>query len=226
MPNISEKKMKLLHIGRFLLEKTDEAHTVTLPQILEELKNCGITAERKSIYDDIETLRGFGIPIEKRKTRTFEYFMKDRRFSLEEIKFLVDAVNRSSALSRKRREALVNKLKTLCSVYQAQELEAAVSSGATNSASAAVKEHGGNGEKVTLEFTRPLLEQVTERFGSEITVEASGKNKLRTTVRTTLEQDFFSWLFSLGTDAKLLSPKKAAEQFREKAKAMAKLYKS
>ena len=35
MPNVSEKKLKLLYIAQLLLEKTDEDHAVTLPQMLE-----------------------------------------------------------------------------------------------------------------------------------------------------------------------------------------------
>ena len=60
MPNVSEKKLKLLYIAQLLLEKTDEDHAVTLPQMLEMLEAKGIPAERKSLYDDLETLRRFG----------------------------------------------------------------------------------------------------------------------------------------------------------------------
>ena len=62
MPNVSEKKLKLLYIAQILLERTDSEHAVTLPQMMEELEAKGLQAERKSLYDDIETLRHFGFP--------------------------------------------------------------------------------------------------------------------------------------------------------------------
>lgn len=83
MPNVSEKKLKLLYIAQLLLEKTDEDHAVTLPQMLEMLEAKGIPAERKSLYDDLETLRRFGFPIETRKSRTFAYYLSQRTFSPE-----------------------------------------------------------------------------------------------------------------------------------------------
>ena len=39
---------------KILLEKTDETHSITMAEIISSLKYYGITAERKSIYSDIE----------------------------------------------------------------------------------------------------------------------------------------------------------------------------
>ena len=39
---------------KILLDKTDEEHTITVPQMIEELGRLGISAERKSVYDDLE----------------------------------------------------------------------------------------------------------------------------------------------------------------------------
>jgi len=42
------------------MEKTDTEHTLTVPEMINELQKYNITAERKSIYDDIEALKTFG----------------------------------------------------------------------------------------------------------------------------------------------------------------------
>ena len=42
---------------KILLDKTDEENTLTVPQMIEELARFGISAERKSIYDDLEYLK-------------------------------------------------------------------------------------------------------------------------------------------------------------------------
>ena len=122
MPNVSEKKLKLLYIAQLLLEKTDEDHAVTLPQMLEMLEAKGIPAERKSLYDDLETLRRFGFPIETRKSRTFAYYLSQRTFSPGDVALLAEAVRQAPGLSPRKVSQLLKKLGTLCSQYQAQAL--------------------------------------------------------------------------------------------------------
>lgn len=55
---------------KILIEKTDDENTITLNAMIAELERHGITAERKSIYDDIEALCQYGIDITIRKTKT------------------------------------------------------------------------------------------------------------------------------------------------------------
>ena len=77
---LSHQKLKLLHLMQILLEQTDEEHTITVPQMIAELSKRGISAERKSIYDDLEYLRLFGLDICSNKTRTTNYFVASRDF--------------------------------------------------------------------------------------------------------------------------------------------------
>ena len=61
------QKQKLLYIMQFFMKKTDEDYGVTVADIIEYLAEFDIAAERKSIYNDIETLRAFGLDIVKTK---------------------------------------------------------------------------------------------------------------------------------------------------------------
>ena len=45
------------------MEKTDDEHSITMNDIISELNSYGITAERKSLYNDIESLRQYGYDI-------------------------------------------------------------------------------------------------------------------------------------------------------------------
>ena len=63
MPKSPNQKLKLLVLKDFLLKNSDENHPVTMPQIIEELARYDIKAERKSLYDDIEALRLYGLDI-------------------------------------------------------------------------------------------------------------------------------------------------------------------
>lgn len=45
------QKLKLLHVMKLFLEKTDEEHGLTIQEIIKTLETNGIRAERKSIYN-------------------------------------------------------------------------------------------------------------------------------------------------------------------------------
>ncbi len=320
MPNVSEKKKKLLCLLQILLSETDPEHTLTLPELLQRLESAGIPAERKSIYDDIETLRSAGVAIGTRKRKTYQYFMEKRTFSQEELLLLAGAVKTAPFLSDQRAEELVSKLGVLCSVYQAeklkQEIFAEAGSGQAEKAlpaaaellcraisenrkvrvtlrewqltlqgkpeyaavegaepavispekllvkegrctllaldekqrelcfplekleglellsekrdlgnAAEPEEKNKKAEKVILEFSPDRLSAVTERFGADFTVESSGKNRVRAVLKAGTEPGLFVWLFSQGPEVRLMAPKKLVEQFRERTKSLAKLYK-
>ena len=63
MAKSPNQKLKLLIIKDFMLRNSDEKHPVTIPQIIEELARYDIKAERKSLYDDLEALRVYGLDI-------------------------------------------------------------------------------------------------------------------------------------------------------------------
>ncbi len=123
MPKKPRQKLKLLYILKFLTEKTDENNRVTVQQIISYLNDNGISAERKSIYDDMESLRVFGYEICSVKSRTVEYFLGDREFQLPELKLLVDAVQSSKFITLKKSNELIKKLENLASQNDAKKLQ-------------------------------------------------------------------------------------------------------
>lgn len=118
----SNQKLKLLYLLKMLIEKTDEANTMTINDMIAELERYGINAERKSIYDDLEALRHYGLDIETRKSKTTEYFVAGRLFELPELKLLVDAVQCSKFVTHKKSNELIKKIESLASNKQAQSL--------------------------------------------------------------------------------------------------------
>ena len=66
---------------KILLEKTDETHSITMPEIIAELSAYGVNAERKSIYSDIENLRLYGLDIiGEKEDKAFSYRVGNRQF--------------------------------------------------------------------------------------------------------------------------------------------------
>ena len=51
MPRGENQKKKLILILRYLQQKSDEDHPVSMSRLIEYLESEGISAERKSIYD-------------------------------------------------------------------------------------------------------------------------------------------------------------------------------
>lgn len=123
MAKSPNQKLKLLYLTRMFLEKSDEAHPITVAEMIEELAGYNISAERKSIYDDIEALRVFGLDIIQTKSKTTGYYIGDRSFELPELKLLVDSVQSSKFITHNKTMSLIKKIEGLASVYDAQLLQ-------------------------------------------------------------------------------------------------------
>lgn len=120
---LSHQKLKMMYLAKILMEQTDEEHTITVPEMIAELSKLGISAERKSIYDDLEYLQLFGLDICSKKTRTTNYYIASRDFELPELKLLVDSVQASKFITRKKSMELISKIEKLTSHENAKKLQ-------------------------------------------------------------------------------------------------------
>ena len=122
MPKSVNQKQKLLFLLDYLRQNTDETHTVTTPQIIDHLAANGIRAERKSIYNDIQTLCDYGYDIIRTEGAHAGYRIADRTFELPEVKLLVDLVQSSKFITTKKSRQLIGKLEQLVSKNDAKRL--------------------------------------------------------------------------------------------------------
>ena len=76
MAKSHNQKAKIL-ILEHLLAGTSRDRVVTMQEILDKLAEYEITAERKSIYDDLEALREFGLDIEFKRGRPGGYYLME-----------------------------------------------------------------------------------------------------------------------------------------------------
>lgn len=117
-------KNRLLYVLRLLLEETDDLHGLTREEIEAALLRQGIEVNRKTVYDDIAALEAFGIAVEKRKQqKETRYHVVGREFELPELKLLVDAVQSSKFITKKKSDGLIRKLERLASRYEGQQLQ-------------------------------------------------------------------------------------------------------
>ena len=124
MPKGTNQKFKLYRLAQIMLEKTDEDHYITMPQIMEELGKYDITADRKSIYADLRDLYELGIEVEGEPVgNRYHYHVVSRSFELPELKLLLDAIQSSKFITERKTNALIKKLETLVSKYDATKLQ-------------------------------------------------------------------------------------------------------
>ena len=126
MPRSFNQKLKILYLMKLLQEKTDREHPVSVKDIIQTMEAYGISVERKTVYDDIETLRTFGMKIGSRRGKPAGFYLEERTFELPELKFLMDAVQSSKFITEKQSAALVRKLENLASVHEAKKLKSQV----------------------------------------------------------------------------------------------------
>ncbi|MEA4920109.1 MAG: WYL domain-containing protein [Clostridiaceae bacterium] len=116
------QKLKLLLLKDYLLRYTDENHPVTVNDMIAHLAQHGISAERKSIYDDIINLQNYGLDIGTVKSKAVGYYIMSRDFELPEIKLLVDAVQSSKFITQSKTLTLIRKIESLASIHEGQSL--------------------------------------------------------------------------------------------------------
>ena len=111
------QKLKMLYLVKIFHEETDDGHALTMPQIISKLEAYGVNADRKTIYRDLEELRRFGFDIITTKEgRNCYYHLGSRDFELPELKLLVDSVQSSKFITRKKSSALIRKIERLASI--------------------------------------------------------------------------------------------------------------
>lgn len=124
MPKGNNQKFKLYRLAQIMQEQTDDEHYITMPEIMKSLAQYEVTADRKSIYADLRDLSVLGVDVEGEPVgNRYHYHVVNRAFELPELKLLVDAIQSSKFITEKKSNALIKKLETLVSKYDAQKLQ-------------------------------------------------------------------------------------------------------
>ena len=203
------QKGKILYLER-ILQSTGEDHTVSMQEILDELTKQGITAERKSIYDDMEVLRLFGMDIRYKRGKSGGYYLAGKA----------------------NEQGAVNEQGT------ADEQGAANEQG-TADGQCAVKEQGEAVPVRVIERTQSqkeekqikllceegVLPQVQRWFGSQVQYKEKEFGYFIAVVQTAEDPEFYGWLTRMGKSVHIAKPKKAGQAYRDYLKSLAREYK-
>ena len=93
MARCTDQKLKILYLEKIFREQTDEKNHLTMPQILHQLSQYGIEADRKTIYKDMKVLEKYGFDIVRLRVgaRTY-YYLGDRLHEAEGIREIGEKV--------------------------------------------------------------------------------------------------------------------------------------
>ena len=126
MAGSSKSKFKLLYLSRILHEKSDDENSLTVEEIITELKKYDIDAERKSIYSDLRLLEEFGIDICRVQGRKYGYFIGNRDFEIPELRLMIDAIQSARFITPQKSKELIKKIEGLTSKNFSKKLETQV----------------------------------------------------------------------------------------------------
>ncbi|WP_165043943.1 YafY family protein [Adlercreutzia sp. ZJ138] len=118
-----KKKLKLLLLMRMLYEETDAECGLTMAQIIERLEEQGVSAERKSVYDDINVLRQFGMDVRMVGRTPARYALASRSLHVPEANLIIDAIQSSRFISEQKADELVTAVKQLVGKRQSALLD-------------------------------------------------------------------------------------------------------
>ena len=192
------QKGKILYLEKILRE-TSETHPCTMQEIIGRLQENGVSAERKSIYDDMEVLRSFGMDIKFKRGKYTGYYVAGES-SIAETPVLNTATAEPADQSDNAKEKKLpswllppsdseddKPLKLLCSKEKKKEIMAVL----------------GNYAQ--------YKEKEDDLFVVAIQVDETS--------------EFYGWLTGLGRDVLLMKPKKAVQAYRDYLKGILKEYK-
>jgi predicted DNA-binding transcriptional regulator YafY len=87
--------------------------------------------------------------------------------------------------------------------------------------------YGGQEVKVKLAFKNEFVGVIIDRFGKDIMIHpAKQEGWSETFVNIALSDQFLGWIFSLGTNVKIIEPAEVVQRFKKELKAMQGMYAS
>lgn len=215
MAKLNNQKGKILYLER-ILRGTGENRTVTMQEILAALAENGIAAERKSIYDDLDVLRCFGMDIKYRRGRPGGYYLAGQ-----------DAPAKSSGQAPENKAPGTDVKTDGSRQKELPDIEKNSGEGQNT----ALRFHffeetdGRERKQIKLLCTDSRREEIYACLGDHAKYKKKDNGYFTATVQAAECPEFYGWLTAMGRDVHILKPKKAALAYRDYLKGIAKEYK-
>ena len=139
------QKIKLYVVLQYLLRNTDENHVATAMDIVAYLEECAISAERRSIYRDIEEINRVALMLDEdctideaaeilendendnSKLVVYDksrkgFYVRQRKFDLNDIRLLAECVYSAKFISQGQADRLAEVVCEFVSEHQAEKI--------------------------------------------------------------------------------------------------------
>ena len=98
---------------------SDENVSLSIKEIQHHMrKRLGVDVDRRTIYAYIRDMKALGIDVSDYDKSKEGYYINSNCFEASEVRLLADAVLTSNFVTRRRTEAILEKLRTFNSIYQ------------------------------------------------------------------------------------------------------------
>lgn len=102
---------------------SDENVSLSIKEIQHHMrKRLGVDVDRRTIYAYIRDMKALGIDVSDYDKSKEGYYINSNCFEASEVRFLADAVLTSNFVTRRRTEAILEKLRTFNSIYQNKDV--------------------------------------------------------------------------------------------------------
>lgn len=254
MAKSHNQKAKILYLER-MLKETSPAKPISMQTILDRLSELEIRAERKSIYDDMETLKDFGMEIQYRRGKEGGYYLVQEKISEaeEEINAGISGTGHRlevddrgiSGTGQQGENAMtgnsqIKQQGELTGEGEAENIERnevsdietsetkVQNDGMKNpvvSLNPEIPVQEKNGKEIKLLCRNSARKEVMKALGKKVTYKLKGDDCFTVVIQTEPDRKFYGWLASMGRSVHILKPKKAAASYRDYLKSIAKDYK-
>lgn len=226
MAKSHNQKAKILFLAQMLRE-SGENRVLSMQDILAGLLEYGIQAERKSIYDDIEALRDFGMDVRFKRGRPGGYYLAGQT-AAEKEEEKPDNQKRADVLFARETPETIEKPE------EAQTVKASGKKSAPDKQAVRPEDRRNwkfdkkapvSEKTMKLLCSNRLKKEVKEYFGRDAEYKEKGPGYFTVTAGQLGDPQFFGWLTAMGKDVHIVKPKKTAQAYRDYLKSLAKEYK-
>ena len=222
-----EAKPRILYLLKILLERTDEEHPLSTTQLIGILnEEYGISAHRTTITKDIAALVEYGLDIVTIHSTQSKYFVASRKFELPELKLLIDAVESSKFITKKKSETLIEKKSKVINfrvdriaskpeILDKDIIPMPDDFDIENYTKEVFFMFSGEKVLVDLRCDNSLMKTMVDRFGENVTTLAYDMTSFRVQTEVSASPTFFGWVFGFNGKVQILAPESAKEQYRQ-----------
>ena len=222
-----EAKPRILYLLKILLERTDEEHPLSTTQLIGILnEEYGISAHRTTITKDIAALVEYGLDIVTIHSTQSKYFVASRKFELPELKLLIDAVESSKFITKKKSETLIEKKSKVINfrvdriaskpeILDKDIVPMPDDFDIENYTKEVFFMFSGEKVLVDLRCDNSLMKTMVDRFGEDVTTLAYDMTSFRVQTEVSASPTFFGWVFGFNGKVQILAPESVKEQYRQ-----------